>query len=251
MLFVSGAIMRQRKPKFKLAIESPCIESWDNMSGSATQRHCASCQKHVHNFAAMTPRQIERTLADNEGHLCARITKRADGSLGTAQKLAGSGFTSRAASLFLGAALSTAAAHAQSTPTPGKAIVSGSFKAQDGSALPSQGYVVFASDGQSILETQTDHDGNWKAEIAPGTYDVIFKTGPLYGERVNAVQLHAGDQQFATVRGRFAYGHLGMTDGPMETTATVGELIATYRYPISYLFKHPLSYLKNLPHNFS
>jgi hypothetical protein len=199
----------------------------------------------------MTQRQIERIIAENDGHLCARITKRADGTLVTAQELAGSGFASRAAGVLLGAALSTAAAHAQSTPAAGKAIVSGTFKTQDGSALPAQGYVVFASNGQSILETKTDHDGNWKAEIAPGTYDVIFKTGPLYGERVNEVQLHSGDQQFATVHGRFAYGHLGPTDGPMETTVTAGEMIATYRYPVSYLFKHPFRYLRHLPHNFS
>jgi hypothetical protein len=243
--------MRQRRPKFELAIEPPCTESWDNMSGSAAQRHCTSCQKHVHNFAVMTPRQIDRTLADNEGHLCARITKRADGTLVTAQELGGSGFTSRVAGLLLGAALSTAAAHAQSNSADGKAVVSGTFKAQDGSALPGQGYVVFAANGRSILETKTDQDGNWKAEIAPGTYDVIFKTGPLYGERVNQVQLHTGDQQFATVHGRFAYGHLGLVDGPLETTVTVGEVAGTYRYPISYLFKYPLRYLKHLPHNFS
>ncbi|MBB5059038.1 hypothetical protein HDF16_003761 [Granulicella aggregans] len=246
--------MRQRRPQLELAIESPCTESWDNMSGTLAQRHCSCCQKHVHNFAAMTPRQIERTLAENEGHLCARITKRVDGSLVTAQELAGSGFTSRAAGLLLGAALSTAAVHAQSTPTAGKAIVSGRFTAPNGGPLPAQGYVIFAANGQSIIESKTDQDGNWKAEIAPGMYDVIFRTSPFFGERINAVELHPGDQKFAAIPGRLALGHLGLVDRYRDNTQTFttgGDLATSYRYPISYLFKRPLRYLKHLPHNFS
>jgi len=246
--------MRQRKPKFELAIESPCTESWDNMSGSPARRRCASCQKHVHNFAVMTRRQIERTIADDEGHLCARITKRADGTLVTAQELAGSSFASRAASLLLGAALSTAAAHGQSTPATGKAIVSGRFTAPNGGPPPAQGYVIFAANGQSILESKTDQDGNWKAEIAPGVYDVIFRASPFFGERINAVELHQGEQTFAATPGRFALGHLGLVDKYIDNTQTFttgGVLVTSYRYPISYLFKRPLRYLKHLPHNFS
>ncbi len=245
--------MRQRKPKFELAIESPCAESWDNMSGTAARRHCASCQKHVYNFAIMTRRQIERTIADNEGHLCARITKRADGTLVTAQELASSSFASRAASLLLGAALSTAAAHGQSTPATGKAIVSGKYIPPRGSVQNALGSVIFTANGESVLETKTDIEGNWKAEIAPGTYDVIFKTGPIFGERVNEVRIHAGNQEFANVHGRFAYGHLGLTDTSSDTYTTMGAMVSTttYHYPVSYFFKRPLRYLKHLPHNFS
>jgi hypothetical protein len=143
--------------------------------------------------------------------------------------------------------------HAQSTPTAGKAIVSGRFTAPNGGPPPAQGYVIFAANGQSILESKTDQDGTWKAEIAPGMYDVIFRTSPFFGERINAVELHEGEQQFTEVRGRFAWGHLGLSDTANDTFTTMGTMAATigYRYPVSYLFKHPLRYLKNLPHNFS
>lgn len=235
----------------KLKVESPCTQAWSEMTGGTAERHCESCQRQVHNFAAMTPRQINRTIFENEGHLCARITRRADGSLVTARELAGSGLSAKAATLLLGAALSTAAARAQSNPNAGKAVVSGRLTDLNGGPPPSQGYVVFASNGQSILETRTDHDGNWKAEIEPGTYDVIFKTGPTFGERVDGVQIHPGAQEFASVHGHFDYGHLGLVDSPTETFVTVGEVIATYRYPVSYIFKHPIRYLRHLPHNFS
>lgn len=243
--------MRHAKPKSELAIPSPCTQAWDGMTGTATKRHCESCQKHVHNFARMTPRQIDRVIAENRGHLCARITRRADGSLVTAQELAGSSFAAKAASLLLGAAISTAAAHAQSSSGEGKAIVSGRFTAPNGGPPPSQGYVVFAANGKSILEAKTDHDGRWKAEIEPGMYDVIFKTNVMFGERVNAVQLHAGEQQFSPVRGRMALNNLGVVDGTTggEQYATMGQVVVLYRYPASYLLKHPIRYLKYLSHN--
>jgi len=243
--------MRRSKPGSEFNIESPCTQSWNEMTGSAAKRHCESCQKQVHNFAVMTPRQIDRTIAEHEGHLCARITRRADGSLVTAQELAGSGFAARAAGILLGAALSATAAHAESTSGEGQAVVSGRFTAPNGGPPPSQGYVIFAADGQSVLETKTDRDGNWKAEIEPGTYDVIFRTGPMFGERVNGVELHAGEQEFAAIHGHIAFGHLGLVDGFSNTYTTVGEVSITYHYPISYLFKHPIRYLKHLPHNFA
>lgn len=254
MLALSGPepSMRRSKRQFDLQIASPCTQSWSEMTGGASQRHCAYCKKLVHNFAVMTPRQIERAIAENEGHLCARVTKLADGTLITAQELASSGFAVKAATLLLGAALSTAATRAQSNPGEGMATVSGRFTAPDGTPPASQAYVVFVEDGQSKLEIKTDTVGNWKAEIEPGTYDVIFKTGPIFGERVNAVQLHSGEQEFASVRSRFALGHLGIFDhSGQEEYATVGEVTGTYRYPVSYLFKHPIRYLKHLPHNFS
>jgi hypothetical protein len=243
--------MRRSKPNSEFAIKSPCTEAWDEMTGTATKRHCESCQKQVHNFAAMTPRQIDRLIADNQGHLCARITRRSDGSLVTAQELPHSGFGAKAAGIFLSAALSATAARAESTPGQGKAVVSGRFTAASGGPPPSQGYVVFAADGKSVLETKTDQDGNWKAEIAPGSYDVIFRTGPMFGERVNGVDLHAGEQEFPAIHGHIAFGHLGLVDGFSNTYTTVGEVSVTYHYPISYLFKHPIRYLKHLPHNFA
>ncbi len=244
--------MRQGKPKFELAIESPCAESWNNMSGSPARRHCASCQKHVHNFAAMTPRQIEHTIANNEGSLCARITKRADGSLVTVEELRGPGFSSRAAGLLLGAAMSTTAVHAQSNSGSGKAIVSGKYVAPRLTIPPEPATIIFAAGGESVLETKTDVNGNWKAEIAPGIYDVIFKTGPFYGARVNEVQLHSGNQEFTSTPGRFAFGHLGLVDDADRTFTNMGTMATNrYHYSFTYLFKHPLRYLKNLPHNFS
>ena len=221
------------------------------MTGTSIQRHCQACNKDVHNFAAMSPKAIERAIANAQGRLCARIAHRSDGSVVTGDSSDRSPLIPRAATILLSTAISTGIASAQQTPQDNaKAIVTGTVLAPKGEPLASPAHVAFIANQELVLETVTDSTGKWKAELAPGTYDVIFRNGPLIGERVRSVQLHAGEQSFSNVVEHFAYGHLGTEETP-EETATVGELVATYRYPISYFLKHPLLYLKHLPHNFS
>jgi len=68
---------------FEPSIARPCEESWAAMNGGARQRHCQLCDKQVHNFAVMTASEIEKLVLKSEGKLCARITRREDGSLVT------------------------------------------------------------------------------------------------------------------------------------------------------------------------
>jgi hypothetical protein len=75
--------VKRRSLPFEPSIAKPCGESWAAMNGGSRQRHCQLCDKHVHNFAAMTPREIEKLVLNSEGKLCARITRRYDGSLVT------------------------------------------------------------------------------------------------------------------------------------------------------------------------
>jgi hypothetical protein len=221
------------------------------MDGTARQRHCQTCDKYVHNFAAMTSSEIERAIDVNRGHLCARVIHHSDGSLVMLGSTDRTTLATRAAGLVVGIALAAGTAQAQSNTEPsGKALVSGTFITANGDTPPAGSQVVFIANGATVLATNTDATGNWSAQLDPGTYDVIFRLGPLFGERVNHVQLHAGEQSFAPVKAHFAYGRLGVEDHPEQFT-TVGAMVATYKYPISYLFKHPILYLKHLPHNFS
>ena len=75
--------MARRALQFHVEVSSPCSEAWDAMKGTARQRHCAQCNKQVHNFARMTPREIAQLAVQTGGHLCGRITNREDGSLVT------------------------------------------------------------------------------------------------------------------------------------------------------------------------
>src|SRR5450631_4153461 len=98
--------MRAKLP-FEVAIEKPCEESWAAMAGDARKRHCELCDKQVHDFAAMTSREIAKLVAQSDGKVCARVTRREDGSLVTLDAGAGGGRLAAqmavSASLLLGA----------------------------------------------------------------------------------------------------------------------------------------------------
>ena len=65
-----------------LPIASPCHESWDAMSGEASQRFCGVCQKDVHNLSAMRHDEAQALLREKAGqHLCVRYTAEADGTM--------------------------------------------------------------------------------------------------------------------------------------------------------------------------
>jgi hypothetical protein len=216
------------------------------MEGNERERHCASCDKHVHNFAAMTAREIEELVRSQEGRLCARVTYRHDGSIRT---LDGSSQPSVAASMVLAASLTlampAAAAPRSETPTPAKATLTGTVLLQDGSGPLVGGLVILRADHQTVALAHTDALGNFAISAQPGRYDISIGRNILFGVHIRAADLHEGEQSLQPLRLSFQRDSDYAVD-----TVTGGELIASYTYPISYLFKHPLRYLKHLPHNF-
>lgn len=63
-------------------IASPCTSDWAQMAGDDRVRHCAECNLNVYNFAAMTGFEIAELLANRQGRrVCARIYRRADGTM--------------------------------------------------------------------------------------------------------------------------------------------------------------------------
>jgi hypothetical protein len=51
------------------------------MQGDDRVRYCPECKLNVYNFSALSPREIERLVAQTEGRLCARYYQRADGTM--------------------------------------------------------------------------------------------------------------------------------------------------------------------------
>lgn len=64
-------------------IASPCKASWDDMVGDERVRFCGKCEKNVYDLSAMSRAEAEALLATHEGQLCARIYRRADGTVMT------------------------------------------------------------------------------------------------------------------------------------------------------------------------
>ena len=69
----------------QIKINSPCPMDWDEMDGDASRRFCGHCQKHVHNFAEMDADSVGELLGSGIS-ICAKIKKRADGSIVTKER---------------------------------------------------------------------------------------------------------------------------------------------------------------------
>jgi hypothetical protein len=70
----------------RVSIGSSCQTDWETMNGDQSQRYCDQCEKSVYNFSQFTRSQAEALIARTNGKLCARIERRSDGSILTADK---------------------------------------------------------------------------------------------------------------------------------------------------------------------
>ena len=57
-----------------ISIQKPCSENWQTMTPADKGRFCATCQKCVVDFTAMTDAEIVRYLNQNKGNNCGRFT---------------------------------------------------------------------------------------------------------------------------------------------------------------------------------
>lgn len=72
---------REKNMLGRLYIASPCSADWDAMQGNDQVRFCKQCQLNVYNLSAMTRKQAEELIARSEGRLCAKLYRRADGTI--------------------------------------------------------------------------------------------------------------------------------------------------------------------------
>jgi hypothetical protein len=59
--------------KFSLAVSEPCHENWEAMTSAGKGRHCASCQKTVVDFTAMTDSQVASFFKQSPQNVCGRF----------------------------------------------------------------------------------------------------------------------------------------------------------------------------------
>lgn len=65
----------------RVEIASPCHARWDEMTGDARVRHCASCDKDVYDLSEMTTADAEALLSREGPMACVRMHRRADGTV--------------------------------------------------------------------------------------------------------------------------------------------------------------------------
>lgn len=65
-------------------IASPCPARWEDMQGDEKSRFCGQCRQNVYNISAMTRDEAESLILLKDGKMCARLFRRADGTVLTA-----------------------------------------------------------------------------------------------------------------------------------------------------------------------
>jgi hypothetical protein len=73
----------------QIAVESPCLVSWDAMHGDEQVRFCEGCQKNVYNLSEMTFAQVAQLIEGKEDRLCIQMCRNRDGTLLTADSPTG------------------------------------------------------------------------------------------------------------------------------------------------------------------
>jgi hypothetical protein len=169
----------------RISIASPCSADWDEMPGSDQVRHCGQCNKNVYNLSAMTRREAEALLREKEGRLCARLYRRADGTILTENCPAGLRVIGRRVSRFAGAAMSAVAVVSSATaaqfpmfPIPSalleaRSSITGIVKDATGRAIENAEVAVSRTGPELKRVTSTDSAGHFQVESLPlGSYTV-------------------------------------------------------------------------------
>jgi hypothetical protein len=206
-----------------LRIAAPCPASWQGMAGDDRVRHCTLCRLNVYNFAEMTREEVHELLVQTEGRFCARLYRRADGTVLTRDCPTGLRALRRRASRVVAALitallslpavglgsstwkkprLQTHGAKIKLTveqiATPQPAVLAGVVLLDD-SPLPGATITVQDESTQQRMTLITDGTGAFKtASLDDGMYRVDVALEGLRPARIDHLLLKAGEVTHAS-----------------------------------------------------
>lgn len=183
-----------------LKIASPCPVGWDTMKGDDRKRFCDMCSLNVYNISEMTRSEAETFIRNAEGRICARIYRRADGTMITRDCPVGLRAYRKKAAAYAGAALSMvlglfSAGYGQcKVKTDGKTIsasklnivktpanitasaLSGTITDPNGALVTNIELVLLAEGSDKPINALSDHAGVYKfRDVKPGKYVLVVK----------------------------------------------------------------------------
>lgn len=233
-----------------LSLDSPCAEDWSAMTGEGAVRHCARCDKDVHDLSALPRASVDAVLANPAG-ACVRFTRRSDGSVRLA------------AAAMLASGLAACAPHPAGIPTgeqgdlagttvtidvtspppagmctPGKprplvGTAAGTMRIEvtddGGLSVPGAVVTLTPEDGSAPVQRITDDDGLLVFEgLAPGSYrwtavrmnfSKAFGTVRLAKDTAIAIGLEIGLEYGSEWMGALVYTPT-ITPGTVPTSTT-------------------------------
>jgi len=81
-LRITAQIYEITSPLENIRVASSCAQDWNEMTGDERARFCGACKLNVYNLSGMSRREAENLIFQSEeGRLCVRFYRRADGSI--------------------------------------------------------------------------------------------------------------------------------------------------------------------------
>jgi len=183
----------------RLYVSSPCNADWETMPGDERVRFCSQCHLNVYNITALTRKQAEKLIAETEGRLCAKLYRRADGTIITRDCPVGiraiKRRVSRVANAALGAILGIFANHAiawaedghenckhytarivrlQTTQTT--ALILGTVSDENGARISSAKVTIVNEENKREYASKTDDAGKYRFSSLPaGSYSIAVE----------------------------------------------------------------------------
>lgn len=205
----------------RLRIATPCPISWEQMTGDARVRFCDHCQLNVYNISELSRVEAETLIASTEGRICARLYRRADGTLLTKDCPVGLRalrlrVSKRAAAVFAaivslaGAALGqqtsakdgktvctpqTKITRTNATFDPAEEALSGTVVDTAGAAVPGAKVTATNTETKERSQAITNDEGRFEfGVVPPGHYSIAinllgFKPFEIKSVRVEKNQL--------------------------------------------------------------
>lgn len=235
-----------------LRIASPCSVDWDTMSGDERTRHCGLCQLNVYNIAEMTAPEVRALVTKSEGRICARLYKRADGTVITKDCPVGFRAYQKRVSRMAGAALAAilglfSVSYGQQEEEKSidaskanivrtirtvnrKNILTGTITDRTGAAAFGVTVTIFqSSDDGEKLRVSPDAQGYYQSpELAAGIYTLEVSDGANRLYQVTGIEINNSEQINLDIRLdiEFAYTLSGIVE-PMNlpTAYPVSELL--------------------------
>lgn len=201
-----------------LRIASPCPVGWERMTGDNRKRFCGLCSLNVYNISEMNAPEVEALVWTSEGRVCARMYRRADGTVITRDCPVGLSAYRKKVSRFAGATLAMilglfSAGYGQSQESKEKKVViaaelnilkkaglksetrlSGTLCDRNGAVVPGIDIKLLAGDGKRTWSAKTDDQGVFSfADLPPGAYALdISPNNGFQGVLVKDINIEAG-----------------------------------------------------------
>src|SRR6478672_7179724 len=252
-------------PLDRLRIATPCPISWEQMTGDSRVRFCDHCQLNVYNLSALSRLEAEQLIAVTEGRLCARLFRRADGTVLTKDCPLGlralrRQVAKRTAAIFAAIVSFSAVAFGQhgsknektactpqtkvtrttATSGPNEKVLSGTVVDPIGAAIPQAKVKLLNGEAKEVRQTASDDDGKFEfGAVDAGSYSITiespgFKTLQITNLTVERDKLTNVDA-ILELSGGFTVGLMvaepGLIDTPPGTTIFTEKMIQRLPLP--------------------